>query len=174
MCSLHLGMGAQLEVLAAKLTAPAGTAYAGETIELRGPHRARRGGDARARRRRLAARGHRDGERRRHVQGERRGRDGLPRAHRGGREPGGDGDACSHVPKVKFKAAKGRLKVSTTPAAKGLTARFEERRGSGWRTFATVKLDAAGRASVKERAGRLRACSTRGKAELATSKTVRR
>ena len=73
-----------------------------------------------------------------------------------------------------MQAAKGRLKVSTTPAAKGLTARFEERRSSAWRKFATVKLDAAGRASVKERSGRLRVVLTRGKSALATSKTIRR
>ena len=35
-CTLHLGMAAQLEVLAAQLTAPTGAAYAGETIELKG------------------------------------------------------------------------------------------------------------------------------------------
>ena len=45
------------------------------------------------------------------------------------------------LPKVKLSAAKGRLKVTTTPAAKGLTARFEERKASGWRKFATKKLD---------------------------------
>ncbi len=73
-----------------------------------------------------------------------------------------------------MRAAKGRLKVSTTPAAKGLTARFEERRRSAWRAFATVKLDAAGSASVKEREGKLRVVLTRGKSELATSKAIRR
>ena len=78
------------------------------------------------------------------------------------------------VPKVKLTAGNGRLKVTTTPAAKGLIARFEQREASGWRAFATKKLDGGGRATVRERSGRLRAVLTRGKAELATSKTVRR
>ena len=177
LCSLHLGMSAQLEVLAATLTAPAGTAFAGETIELKG--RTAPGTPA--------------------VTIERDAGGGAWQPA-GTATPAGNGTFEATVeaaagyrartaagespavtatvlaaPKVKLTVAKGRLKVTATPAAKGLVARFEERRPSGWRKFASVKLDAAGRASVKEREGRIRVVLARGtgKTALATSKTVR-
>ena len=123
-----------------------------------GAHRPRLGGHARARGRRLAARGQRHG-----------GADGTFKAsveaaagYRA-RTAAGESPAVTATvlrrPKVKLRAAKGRLKVSTTPAAKGLTARFEERRASAWRAFATVKLDAAGRASVKDARASCASCS---------------
>jgi plastocyanin len=173
LCSLHLGMGAELEVLAAQLTAPAGTFYAGETVELRGrtaPGSAvtleRDAGGWKAAGTVTAAP---DGAFKAKVE--------AASGYRA-RTAGGESPAVSATlepaPKVKLRAAEGRLKVTTSPAAKGLKARFQERRASGWRTFATVKLDGAGRASVKERSGRLRAVLTRGTAELATSATLRR
>ena len=173
LCSLHLGMSAQLEVLAAQLDAPDGSRLRRRDDRAQGPDRARRGGDARARR---AAAGSRRAPSRR--------RDGTLKAsveaaagYRA-RTAAGESPAVTatvlQLPKVKLSAAKGRLKATTTPAAKGLTARFEERKASGWRKFATKKLDAAGRASVAEREGKLRVVLTRGKTALATSRTVRR
>ena len=63
--------------------------------------------------------------------------------------------------------------MSTTPAAKDLVARFEQRGRGGWKSFAKKRLDGAGRASVAEREGKLRVVLTRGKAALATSRTLR-
>ena len=63
--------------------------------------------------------------------------------------------------------------MTTTPAGKGLVARYEERTAKGWRAFATKKLDSAGTASVKQRQGKLRVVLAHGKATLAISGTVR-
>jgi plastocyanin len=172
-CSLHLGMGAQLEVLAAKLQAPSPAAFKGETVALQG--RSAPG---------AAVTIERDAGGWQPAGTVTAGADGTFKASvtaaKGyrARTTGGESPAVAAkllpAPKVMLTAAEGRLKVTTTPAAKGLTVRFQERGRSGWRKFASKKLDAAGRASVAERAGKLRAVLTRGKTALATSKTLRR
>ena len=173
LCSLHLGMGARLEVLAAQLTAPAGTFYAGETVELKG----RTAPGSAVTLEREAGGWQPAGSVTARADGTFKAKVEAAAGYRA-RTAAGESPAVTATllgaPRVKLTAAKGRLKVSTTPAAKGLAARFEERRGSAWRAFATVKLDGAGRASVKERSGRLRVVLARGTSALATSKTLRR
>ena len=172
-CTLHLGMGAQLEVLAAKLDAPAGAAYAGETVELVG----RTAPGATVTIERDAGGWRPAGTVTAAATGAFKASVGAAAGYRA-RTAGGESPAVTatllKLPKVKLAAAKGRLKVTTTPAAKGLSARFEQRTAKGWRRFATKKLDPAGRASVAEREGKLRVVLTRGKATLAISKTIRR
>ena len=126
LCSLHLGMGAQLEVLAAQLTAPAGTFYAGETVELKG----RTAPGSAVTLEREAGGWQPAGSVTASADGTFTARVEAATGYRA-RTAGGESPAVTatvlRLPKVKLRAAKGRLKVSTTPAAKGLTARFEER-----------------------------------------------
>ena len=150
-------MGAQLEVLAAQLTAPAGDRLRGRdasscTGAPRPARRSRSSATPAAGSPRARVTASADGTFKASVE--------AATGYRA-RTAAGESPAVTatllDVPKVKLTAANGRLKVSTTPAAKGLTARFEERRGSGVAHGSpAVKLDAAGRASVKERSGKLR------------------
>ncbi len=173
LCTLHLGMSAQLEVLAAKLDAPAGAAYAGETIELKG--RSAPGAAVTLERDAGGGAWQPAGTVTAASNGAFKASVEAAAGYRA-RTATGESPAVTATvlqrPKVKLSAVKGRLKATTTPAAKGLTARFEERKASGWRKFATKKLDSAGRASVAEREGKLRVVLTHGRTELATSKSL--
>lgn len=170
-CGLHIGMNGQVDVLAAKLEAPAGEAFAGETITLRGrtaPGTATvtiEAGPAWTPAATVTP----------NAVGSFKTSVEAATSYRARTAAGVSPEVTATVrkaPKIKLRVAKDRLKVTVTPAVKGLVARFEQRKGGGWRKFAAVKLDASGRASVKTREGKLRAVLLRGKTALATSATV--
>lgn len=177
LCTLHPQMTGRVDVLAATLSAPTGAAFAGEEIALKGrtaPGTAsvaieRDAGDG-SWRASATATPAANGSFRATVEAA----SGY-RARTAAGESPAVGATVLPAPKVRLTAAKGRLKVTSTPAAKGLVARVQQRRPGGWRTFARARLDAAGRASVKAREGTLRVVLARASTTtaLATSKTVR-